>query len=77
MRMSFWMVPESLFRSSPRFSATATYMAIRIHADGLMVMETEIRVRSMPSNSASMSAKVSTAAPSRPTSPLDIGWSES
>ena len=77
LRMSAWMVPESLFRSWPRFSARTTYMASRIHADGLMVIETEIFSRSMPSSSASMSASVSMATPSRPTSPSLIGWSES
>ena len=40
LRMSFWMVPESRFRSQPRSWATATYMASRIQAVGLMVMET-------------------------------------
>src|SRR6516225_10501832 len=37
LRMSAWMVPESLFRSRPRFSASTTYIARRIHALGLMV----------------------------------------
>ena len=73
LRMSAWMVPESLFRSKPRFSASTTYMASRIQALGLMVIETEIFSRSMPSKSASMSAMVSTATPSRPTSPSDMG----
>src|SRR5205085_12523563 len=42
LRMSAWMVPESLFRSNPRFSASTTYMASRIHALGLMVSESDI-----------------------------------
>lgn len=72
-RISAWMVPDSLFRSLPRFLASATYMASRIQADGLMVSETLIFSRSMPSSSASMSASVSMATPSRPTSPSLIG----
>jgi len=50
-------------------------MASMIHALGLMVSDTEILVRSMPSKRRSMSASVSIATPSRPTSPSLIGWS--
>ena len=77
LRMSACTVPESLSRSSPRFFASAMYIASRIQADGLIVIDTEMFSRSMPSNSASMSASVSIATPSRPTSPSLIGWSES
>ena len=52
-------------------------MASRIHALGLMVIETEMRSRSMPAKSASMSSRVSMATPSRPTSPSERGSSES
>ncbi len=76
-RMSACTVPDSLFTSKPRDSASATYMASRIHALGLMVMETEIRSRSMSAKSASMSSRVSMATPSRPTSPSERGSSES
>ena len=38
-------------------------------AGALIVIDTETSPRSMPSNSASMSSSVSTATPSRPTSP--------
>ena len=76
-RMSACTVPDSLFRSKPRDSASATYMASRIHALGLMVMETEMRSRSMPEKSAAMSSSVSMATPSRPTSPSERGSSES
>src|SRR5436305_660427 len=41
LRMSAWTVPESLLRSKPRDSASATYIAGPIHALGLMVMPTE------------------------------------
>ena len=77
LRMSFWIVPASLAKSRPRSSATATYIASRIHALGLIVIETEICSRSISSNSASMSSSTSIATPSRPTSPIDFGSSES
>ena len=48
-----------------------------IAAGALMVIETDVSPRSMPWNSVSMSSGVSTATPSRPTSPSDILWSES
>ena len=48
-----------------------------IAAGALMVMETVTSPRSIPPNSVSMSSGVSMATPSRPTSPSDIGWSES
>ena len=77
LRMSACTVPERRFRSKPRDSASATYMASRIHAVGLMVIDTEIRSRSMSAKRASMSSRVSTATPSRPTSPSERGSSES
>ena len=49
LRMSAWIVPDSLWRSRPRFFASATYIASKIHADGLIVIDTEIFSRSMPS----------------------------
>jgi hypothetical protein len=52
-------------------------MASRIQAVGLMVIDTEIFSRSMPSKSARMSSSVSIATPSRPTSPSESGSSES
>ena len=77
LRMSACTVPERRFRSKPRDSASATYMARRIQAVGLIVIDTEIRSRSMPSKSAVTSSSVSMATPSRPTSPSDRGSSES
>ena len=77
LRMSVWQVPESLLGSAPRDSASATYIASRIHAVGLIVIETEMRSRSIPAKSASTSSSVSTATPSRPTSPRAFGSSES
>src|SRR3954466_549055 len=48
-----------------------------IAAGALIVMDTVTSPRSIPANSVSMSSSVSTAVPSRPTSPSDLGWSES
>jgi hypothetical protein len=75
--MSFWIVPESLRRSKPRSSATTRYIAKRIQADGLIVIETLICSRSIPRNRSCMSSTLSTATPSRPTSPSLRGSSES
>src|SRR5258708_941965 len=46
-------------------------------AVALMVIEVEILVRSMPSNSRSMSSMESMATPTLPTSPAASEWSES
>jgi hypothetical protein len=67
--MSFWIVPLSFFASKPRSSATTRYIAKRIHAEGLIVIETLIFSRSMPAYRSCMSSTLSTATPSRPTSP--------
>jgi hypothetical protein len=48
-----------------------------IAAGALIVIDTLTSPRSMPWNSVSMSSTTSTATPSRPTSPNDLGWSES
>ncbi len=78
LRMSFWSVPETCRRmSTPCFSATARYMAKRIGAVELMVIEVVTSPSGIPSKRTSMSARVSTVTPHFPTSPLDIGWSES
>ncbi len=71
------MVPESAARSVPWSSATATYMAMMIAAGPLMVIDVETAPRSIPSNSAAMSSRVSMATPALPTSPSDSGSSES
>ena len=50
--MSAWIVPESRFEVvRPAAARRAMYMARRIHADGLIVIDTEICSRSMPSKS--------------------------
>jgi hypothetical protein len=71
LRMSFWIVPSRPAGATPCFSATATYMASRIMAGELMVMEVEIASRGIRSNRTSMSARVSMATPTLPTSPRD------
>ena len=76
-RMSFWMVPPSRRRSTPVVSPTTTYIASTVAAAELMVIDVLTSPRSMPPNSTSMSARVSTATPARPTSPRASGWSES
>ena len=48
-----------------------------IAAGALIVIDTVTSPRSMPPNSVCMSSSVSTATPSRPTSPSERGWSES
>ncbi len=77
LRMSFCRVPLSAVRGVPWRSATATYIASRIAAGELIVIDVETAPRSMPSNRSTMSARVSTATPHRPTSPSLIGSSES
>ena len=74
-KMSFWMVPERSARATPVRSATPTYMASNGAAPELMVMEVETVARSIPENRVSMSARVSTATPARPTSPRAKGSS--
>ena len=76
-RMSFWMVPRNRARDTPCFSAVTRYMAQRMAAGPLMVMEVETWSKGMPSKRVSMSSRESMATPSRPTSPRDRGWSES
>ena len=46
-------------------------------AGALMVIDTDTSPRSMPEKSVCMSSSVSTATPSRPTSPSARAWSES
>ena len=75
--MSFCSVPPRSRRSVPAASAAATYMAKHIGAGELMVIDVVVVPRSIPANRSSVSARVSTATPHRPTSPSHIGSSES
>ena len=71
LRMSFWIVPESVCQLAPRFSATTRYIAKIIAAGELIVIDEVTAPRSMPSNSVSMSAREATFTPHLPTSPSD------
>ena len=73
LRMSFWIVPESFFKSAPCFSATTRYIAKIIGAGELIVIDDVISSRAMPSNSRSISASETTDTPHLPTSPSESG----
>ena len=77
LRMSFWSVPPTFDHGVPCFSATARYIARAMGAVELIVMDVVTAPRSIPSKRVSKSRSVSTATPHLPTSPADIGWSES
>ncbi len=77
LRMSAWIVPPSRSAATPCRSATQTYCASTIAAGAFTVMDVVTWSSGMPANRSSMSASVSTATPSRPTSPSARGWSES
>ena len=77
LRMSFWVVPEIRSRATPRFSAAATYRARRIAAVELIVIEVLTSSSGSPSRSISMSASELIGTPTRPTSPVASGASES
>ena len=75
--MSFWGVVTTRSRAAPCASATAKYMAVIGAAMPLIVSETLTRSSGMPAKASSMSASVSIAMPTRPTSPSARGSSES
>ena len=77
LRMSFWMVPPSLSREAPCFSARAMYMAQMMAAGLLMVMDVVIWSSVIPSKRVSMSANEETATPQVPNSPAPRGSSVS
>src|ERR1035437_1797618 len=56
LRMSFWMVPDSVCQSAPCFSATTRYIAKIMAAGELIVIDVVMSPTEMPSNSVSMSA---------------------
>ncbi len=76
-RTSFWIVPVSLSADTPCFCPTATYIARRTEAGALIVIDVETRSSGISWNRASMSASVSIATPTFPTSPMHISLSES
>ena len=73
--ISFWIVPPMSRLLTPCFSASTIYMASKIAAGGLMVMEVVTRWRGIPLKRISISFKVSMATPHFPISPLAIGES--
>ena len=56
LRMSFWIVPDSVCQSAPCCSATTRYIAKIIAAGELIVIDVVMSPSEMPSNSVSMSA---------------------
>ena len=74
---SFCAVPDTFSRATPCLSATATYIATRIGAGALIVIDVETWSSGMPSNTVSMSASESIATPTWPTSPAARSSSES
>ncbi|EKD41944.1 MAG: hypothetical protein ACD_73C00430G0001 [uncultured bacterium] len=71
------MVPPTLLKGTPCFSAVTRKKASKIEAGPLIVMETVTLSRGMPPKSTSISRKESIATPHTPTSPRDLGESES
>jgi hypothetical protein len=71
LRMSFWIVPDSIFQSAPCFSATARYIAKIIGAGELIVIDVVMSLSAIPSNSRSISASETMLTPHFPTSPID------
>ena len=74
---SFWTVPWILSFGTPCFCPTTAYIATSTAAGALIVIEVLTWSRGIPSNTVSMSCSVSIATPTLPTSPRDIGSSES
>jgi hypothetical protein len=74
---SFWIVPLNFLASAlPRCAATM-YIASRMDAVALIVIDVETFSRLMPSNSRCMSSIESIATPTFPTSPSENSLSES
>ena len=71
--MSFWTVPLIADLLIPCSSAIATYIASRVVAGALMVIELDTEPRSIELNKALMSCMLSIATPTLPTSPSAFG----
>ena len=76
-KASFWIVPPRRSSGIARFSAAARYIAQTIEAGPLIVIDVVTRSSGIRSKRISISRSVSTATPSRPTSPRESGSSES
>ena len=77
LRMSFWVVPSSLARGTPVFSAATMYIAQIGAAGELIVIDVETRSSGRPARRTSMSARLLTATPHVPNSPSASGSSVS
>ncbi len=77
LSMSFWMVPDRPRGLAPCSSATVWYISSRTAAGALMVIDVDTLSSGIPSNSARMSARLSIATPTLPTSPCAAAASES
>jgi hypothetical protein len=75
--MSFCTVPPMASRRTPRSSATTMYIASSVEAVALIVIDVDTRSSGISSSRTCMSSTVSTATPTRPTSPSARGESES
>ena len=75
LRMSFWTVPERPLHCAPCRSATTKYIAHRMAAEEVIVIEVVIWSSGISANSSSMSAREEIATPHLPTSPSAIEWS--
>jgi len=70
---SFWTVPPSVPGGTPCSSPTTRYIARRMAAVALMVMDVVTRSSGIPSNTRARSSTVLIATPTRPTSPAASG----
>ena len=77
LRISFWIVPRSLRTSAPCLRATAMYIASRMPAGALMVIEVETCSSGISRNSVCMSSSDEIETPTLPTSPCASGSSAS
>ena len=75
LRMSFWIVPLISLAGTPCSSATNSYSSSRIAPVELIVMLIDAVSSGMSASSMRMSAIVSIATPTLPTSPSARGWS--
>ncbi len=77
LRISFWVVPLRRSGDTPLSCATATYIANRVGAVELIVIEVLTLSRGISFNNARMSSSVLMATPTFPTSPCARGLSAS
>src|SRR6185503_6339646 len=71
LRMSFWIVPDSVAQFAPCCSATTRYIAKIIGAGELIVIDVVMSPSEMPWNKRSMSSSDAIDTPHLPTSPSE------